>query len=225
VLVCHFLTSNNEPLCPECRRIGYGKLQVEDAKVEEKCPYCDYVMVKKVAFPTGCGHFFCPGCVNSQFFPNVGISECMNGCPPCPNDHCPNPLVGTQCDCKEYIPIKQAWRAQFPQEALECDFFQRGIYRIMPTSKRCHTCQLKFVAAKPIRKESEDLCWKCGPKCEQLPKCRKLKFRNQSTPCAKCHESKPRQCRLGSKLYCVPCVKRLLNIDLFDYEDPLYESM
>jgi hypothetical protein len=139
--------------CGSWFNFGYGwdKLTIFDAN--DECIGCNKIVTRKMMFPNGCGHSFCILCskdILERDESDLGFSHALFGCLPCPNG-CNNPVLGKQCDCDEYEPIKKKWQRTNPALyehhcTLDSDVQERS----KPTELRCLVCQTKY---KRKRKE------------------------------------------------------------------------
>jgi hypothetical protein len=106
-LCCNEAVSDG--LCVLCKKLGGVKLSIIDGLSE--CAICFREGKRKLEFPAGCGHAFCLNCSRYILFGDdtrFYVSPVAYGCPPCPKG-CANPIIGRQCECLDYVCIKEIW--------------------------------------------------------------------------------------------------------------------
>ena len=150
LLINHYDKFKNY-LCQICDLpLGFGWNELEFFEDNEKCILCNN-KIKKVKFPTNCGHSFCIKCSRDILIwdeTKYHLSPELYGCPPCPNK-CNNPKRGKQCYCKEYENIIHKWENDNPDkykewnvaDCLSCETI--GIGNIY-ASRRCPICRTKY---------------------------------------------------------------------------------
>jgi hypothetical protein len=143
-------------LCMNCEVTYHFEMKIERLTIfdaNDECIGCNKIVTRKMMFPNGCGHSFCLLCskdILERDESKLGFSHALFGCLPCPNG-CRNPVLGKQCDCDEYEPIKKKWQRTNPALYEHHCTLDSESYK--PTAMRCPICQTKY---KRKRKRIQD---------------------------------------------------------------------
>lgn len=156
ILSPHWFSWYGNYLCCTCDNssFGFGWRELEFKECNEECVICNETVIKKVKFPTNCGHWFCIPCSQNILFwdeTRYHLSPEPYGCPPCPNG-CKNPIKGKQCYCEAYDEILERWENDYPQQYWRHNEDEHLSIELSETtpgsvfgSKTCPLCRKKYV--------------------------------------------------------------------------------